>query len=594
MIDGAATLARRLERFRAALPQVTPPAAIDARGDGRVAAGLAARLAAAVDGEVVTTDEGCIVRCEPPDRHLPVDRERLATLPGQPPADVPLVCLDTETTGLATAAGTAAFLIGLGWWVGDRFRQVQLLLPDHGEERALLTALEAAIPPDAWLVTYNGRGFDWPLLTTRYRLSRRAAPAHAGHLDLLPIVRRLYRHRMPDARLRTAEAELLGMHRVGDVEGWQIPGRYLEFLRGGPAEALAEVARHNDQDVRSLGWLLAHIERRLGDPAARAVAPPGDLAGLARAFTRERRLPEALDCLDAAADRPDEVRAPDRPATPPAPLVTSRVAARETLEDAPWWSPRRPADFGGPPTACPAVTVRVRQRAGRGRLDDGADRRRSRPPPAPPRQVRGRGRGLVGAGRRAGSHGRRRRDRAGQDPRASPARSGGGARGRQPGARRDRAPPPTGDGPSPRSRPTCCGASSGSDRGACQPSARRWTLALFDRLDLRVLARADRQADSFPGTADQDGSPIRDPGQADVLDRERAGGGREAKIRGPSGARPPDDRRSQHGGHQGRQERVAGAGRIGLPVRGGRPVADRALRRRRCRPGAACRPGRLR
>ena len=48
----------------------------------------------------------------------PLDRVRLATLPGQPPPDAPLVCLDTETTGLATAAGTVAFLVGLGWWVG--------------------------------------------------------------------------------------------------------------------------------------------------------------------------------------------------------------------------------------------------------------------------------------------------------------------------------------------------------------------------------------------------------------------------------------------------------------------------------------------
>ena len=68
---------------------------------------------------------------------LPIDRERLARLPGQPPPDAPLVCLDTETTGLATAAGTVAFLVGLGWWEGDRFRQVQLLLPDHADEPAL-------------------------------------------------------------------------------------------------------------------------------------------------------------------------------------------------------------------------------------------------------------------------------------------------------------------------------------------------------------------------------------------------------------------------------------------------------------------------
>ena len=41
------------------------------------------------------------------------------SLPGHPPADAPLVCLDTETTGLATAAGTLAFLVGLARWEGD-------------------------------------------------------------------------------------------------------------------------------------------------------------------------------------------------------------------------------------------------------------------------------------------------------------------------------------------------------------------------------------------------------------------------------------------------------------------------------------------
>ena len=66
------------------------------------------------------------IRCEPMTVVLPLDREALARLPGQPPPDVPLVCLDTETTGLATAAGTMAFLVGLGWWEGDRFRQAQL------------------------------------------------------------------------------------------------------------------------------------------------------------------------------------------------------------------------------------------------------------------------------------------------------------------------------------------------------------------------------------------------------------------------------------------------------------------------------------
>jgi uncharacterized protein YprB with RNaseH-like and TPR domain len=227
-VQGPVTLERRLASFRAA----TRARPLDTPWQRAASPDLAERMADALDGEVVRTPRGTVVRREPRTHDLPIDRRRLAQLPGQPPPEAPLVCLDTETTGLATAAGTVAFLVGLGWWEGDRFRQVQLLLPDHAEEPALLDLIAERIPSDAWLVTYNGRGFDWPLLVTRYRMARRAAPEHAGHLDLLPLVRRLFRHRMADARLRTAEAELLGLRRMGDVDGWQIPGRYLDFLRG--------------------------------------------------------------------------------------------------------------------------------------------------------------------------------------------------------------------------------------------------------------------------------------------------------------------------------------------------------------------------
>ena len=252
-----ATLERRLANYRAAIRSGAPAAPADPgqRSDASVARGsieLGQRLAEALDGELILDPAGPVVRVEPATMILPLDRERLHYLPGQPPPDAPLVCLDTETTGLATAAGTVAFLVGLGWWEGDRFRQAQLLLPDHPAEAGLLARVAAHIPADAWLVTYNGKGFDWPLLVARYRMARLPAPVHAGHLDLLPFVRRVYRHRMPDARLRTVETELLGTVRHGDVDGWQIPGLYLDFLRGGEAWPLIDVVRHNREDVRSL------------------------------------------------------------------------------------------------------------------------------------------------------------------------------------------------------------------------------------------------------------------------------------------------------------------------------------------------------
>ncbi len=345
-----ATLERRLANYRAAIRSGGPAAPADPgrRADAGVARGsieLGQRLAEALDGELILDPAGPVVRVEPATMILPLDRERLHDLPGQPPPDAPLVCLDTETTGLATAAGTVAFLVGLGWWEGDRFRQAQLLLPDHPAEAGLLARVAAHIPPNAWLVTYNGKGFDWPLLVARYRMARLPAPAHAGHVDLLPFVRRVYRHRMPDARLRTVETELLGTIRHGDVDGWQIPGLYLDFLRGGEAWPLIDVVRHNREDVRSLARLLGRIDADLADPEARRRAPLGDLAGLARAFGRVGRHAEALGCVDAALDRPHETErlpAPLAAREMPVPLEPSDEAG-----SVPWWDPRRPADVGG-------------------------------------------------------------------------------------------------------------------------------------------------------------------------------------------------------------------------------------------------------
>jgi tetratricopeptide (TPR) repeat protein len=331
------SLQERLAAFRAAHPAPEDRTPRPARHSSE----LAERLAAAIDGQVIRGPEGAYVRRELAAAFLPVDRERLAALPGQPPPNAPLVCLDIETTGLATAAGTLAFVVGIGRWDGDHFRQVGLLLADQPDEPALLTALRAEIPDDAWLVTYNGRGFDWPLLVARYRMARRDAPVHDGHLDLLPIVRRVLRHRMADARLRTVESSILGLTRHEDVEGWEIPSRYLEFLRTGDPHGVLEVLRHNEEDVRSLARLLGHIDRAYGDPTERAAAHPGDLAGLARLFARGGRLAEALACLEAALDRP-----PWGEDVPRDPFGRTSWTGAGDDQD-PWWTRSYRPHFGG-------------------------------------------------------------------------------------------------------------------------------------------------------------------------------------------------------------------------------------------------------
>ena len=356
---------------------------------------------------------------------------------------------------------------------------------------------------------------------------------------------------MPDARLRTAESDLLGLHRVGDVDGWEIPGRYLAFLRGGPAEPLADVVRHNDQDVRSLAWLLAHLEGRYADPARRSEAPPGDLAGLARAFARERRLSEALACLDAAADRPlDDGTRVEALGPPVEPRGLSIIGRRPAPQDEPWWSPRRPPDFGGRPrrpaelTAAPSAPVQAPWTAERIAVDRAHLLRRlgrhAEAAEAWSALAAGPGRvavvALIELAKLRGASARRSRGGPGvraawpwrERASAADGPPGTGARGRPGAADRAPAPPARAGGAAARRarRPGPCG------RGPCQPSVGPTDPTCVSSLGttarrIRSLARRTSTA-ARSGTADSPGpSTASDPAAAakrrsgDRRDRER-------------------------------------------------------------------------
>jgi len=311
----AGQLARRLERLRALdrrlvlAADLPPPPARPSFADPME---RAERLAEGLGGRVDSMPAGPVVVVERR-THLPVDLEPLRRLPYPVDPARPLVSLDTETTGLGSSTGTVAFLIGVGGWQGREFVTDQLVMADHADEPALLEALDARIPPDAWLVTYNGRSFDWPLLETRYRMHHRRAPAHAGHLDLLPIARQVWKHRLPDARLASVESAIAGVRRHEDLPGSVIPDRYFGWLRSGRAEVLVDVLEHNREDVVSLGRLLGVMAQVLADPVRRRAEHPGDLAGLARAYERSGRTAEALACYGEALGAWDDAeREPSR------------------------------------------------------------------------------------------------------------------------------------------------------------------------------------------------------------------------------------------------------------------------------------------
>lgn len=171
-----------------------------------------------------------------------------------------LFLFDTETTGLAGGTGTRAFMIGVGDWHDGSFRERQLLITTLAGEAAMLDCFASWLPADAVLVSYNGKSYDAPLLRTRFRLQRRACPLDGlAHIDLLHPVRRRWRGAWENCRLATAERQLLQVVREDDLPGSEAPAAWLGFLRGGSAAPLHRVARHNSQDLRSLGGILGRF-----------------------------------------------------------------------------------------------------------------------------------------------------------------------------------------------------------------------------------------------------------------------------------------------------------------------------------------------
>ncbi|MCU0611140.1 MAG: ribonuclease H-like domain-containing protein [Candidatus Eisenbacteria bacterium] len=179
-----------------------------------------------------------------------------------------LLCLDTETTGLATTAGTFAFLVGIGYVEGPLFVVEQFFARDYDEEPALLWTLSERFRRFEGMVTYNGRAFDIPLLEARFATNRVFdAPIPVLHLDMLHPARRLWRARGAGCSLSSLEREVLGVERDMDVPGAMIPGLYFAALRSGDAGPLRPVFEHNIHDILSLAGLTAEALQLLSGAA---------------------------------------------------------------------------------------------------------------------------------------------------------------------------------------------------------------------------------------------------------------------------------------------------------------------------------------
>ena len=122
------------------------------------------------------------------------------------------------------------------------------------------------------------------------------------HLDVLHPARRFWKRGTEPAppvgsdgtcSLQALEKQLVGLRRRGDVPGFEIPGRYFQFVRSGVAAPLQAVLEHNRLDLLTLAALTArllHLARNGPD----AISDPREALALGYVYARGYRQGQGL------------------------------------------------------------------------------------------------------------------------------------------------------------------------------------------------------------------------------------------------------------------------------------------------------------
>lgn len=187
-----------------------------------------------------------------------------------------LLFLDIETAGASGNPAMFAFLTGMGAFEDRAFVVRQVFAADPDDEAACMHAVADIVAKYAALVSFNGIGFDAPVLAGRMRRMRiDPAVMDRPHLDLLPYSRRLWRGAFDNCRLATLEHEVVGHARVGDVPGVLIPSVYEDYLTHKDVRRIRAVFDHNIWDVAAMPALVLRMARCASarDPIADDLMP---------------------------------------------------------------------------------------------------------------------------------------------------------------------------------------------------------------------------------------------------------------------------------------------------------------------------------
>lgn len=230
--------------------------------------------------------------------HALAGLEQLVSRERRMACSAPPVFFDLETTGFRESV---PFVVGIAALEDDVLCVRQLVLADPAGERSMwreaIAMLQSFGLGRAPLVTYNGATFDRPIVALRLRrlglwTDAVARAFGALHVDLLPVARRLWRHRFADRRLSALERQLLLARREGDVGGAEVAAIGERWLAGPRTpelrRALDRVVLHNAFDLVGLAALYGRAVA-----TCESASEPDQAVAVARHLVRIGRVEDA-------------------------------------------------------------------------------------------------------------------------------------------------------------------------------------------------------------------------------------------------------------------------------------------------------------
>lgn len=213
------------------------------------------------------------------------------------------VFIDLETTGLSGGTGVIPFLVGLGFYRDEKFYVAQFFLGELAEEPRMIQELAQFFSEMNFrsVITFNGKGFDMPLLETRFIIHRQPfALSELPHLDFLYSARSLWRHKHESCRLYHLAREVVQADRCEDIPSAEVPLRYFQYLRTGSFEWIEPVLYHNQEDILSLLGVVVLGSLIFSEAAEEELADAMDFYGAGKIMERAGEVERSVRYFERA------------------------------------------------------------------------------------------------------------------------------------------------------------------------------------------------------------------------------------------------------------------------------------------------------